>query len=585
MTNERIDRTVDEALGRMTLDEKIGQCLTHSWRGGLITPSVVETITRLHAGGLRIEPFNTESALAGYYGKRQVEEGWEPPPSYFKVAETYFRPLYPGFHITATEYARRLNRLREIAMARPSGVPLHVCTDFEGDFSHDFPWDGINMFPANMGIRAAGGPELAYQVGNAVARQLSAIGVDMIHSPVCDVNIDPDNPEINIRAFSDDPGVFCRYVVQLMKGLEAGGLIATAKHYPGRGDSSVDAHDELPVLRASRERMDEVELAPYRVLIQAGLRAVMSAHNAYPAVDASGLPATLSQRILVGLLREELGFDGVLTTDAMGMGAIVRKWGVPVASAMALKAGCNLILLKFDGELRSQTFFEIKRWVDDGRIAEAELNASVRRVLRMKAEQELFGDGGMVDPEQATPTLRAPEIVSLSRDVARGCVTVLRDREGILPLNEERRVLVVEQMIRPDFVPDNMYYHAHSFNEAMADHSLNLINADSSFSATTEERDFLLGLLDEVDAIVMTNYYWRVTPQNNADLVRAIVERGKPLVVVTDNPYPMGATPEAGTVICTYGVTPQSLKAAAAVVFGKADAPGRWPLENTAMPG
>jgi len=581
MTDEQ---RVDHVLGRMTLDEKIGQCLTHSWRGSLITPSVVETVTKLHAGGLRIEPYTTEATTGMAYGKAIDVKSWRKPRGYFAVPETHFRVKHPGANITATEYARRLNELKRIAMDRPSGVPLHVALDFEGDFSHDFPFDGINMFPANMGIRAAGGPRTAYRVGLAVGRQLAAIGVNMMHSPVADVNVNPANPEINVRSFSDDPQVAARYCVQLMKGLEEGGIIAAAKHFPGRGDSAVDAHDQLPVIEAVRGRIDAVELAPYRAMIAAGLRGVMVAHNAYPALDPDVVPATVSRRIITELLREELGFHGVVTTDAMGMGAIVRRWGVPVASAMALKAGADLVLLKFDNELRSQTFFEVKRWVKEGRLTEAELDEHVRRILAMKMAKGLFEKGGQVDPEQATPALRDPETVRLSREVARRAVSVLRDRRGLLPLGRDRRVMVVEQMIIPEFVPDDMHYHAHSFNEAMLEHSLNLVNLDCDFHATDRERATILGLLGEVDAVVMTNWFWRIMPQNNSDLVAEIAKRRKPLVVVTNNPYPMGSTPKAGTVVCTYSVTPQSLKAAAGVLFGKLKSRGQWPLENYRKP-
>ena len=159
--------------------------------------------------------------------------------------------------------------------------------------------------------------------------------------------------------------------------------------------------------------------------------------------------------------------------------------------------------------------------------------------------------------------------MALSRDVARKAVTVLRDRRGLLPLRRDQRVMVIEQLIIPEFVPNNMHYHAHSFNEAMLEHSLNLVNVDCEFHATEQERATILGLLDKVDAIVMTNWFWRIFPQNNPDLIEAIVKRRKPLVVVTNNPYPMGAAPQAGTVVCTYSVTPQSLKAAAGVVYGK----------------
>jgi beta-N-acetylhexosaminidase len=578
------ERLVDAALGRMTLDEKIGQCLTQSWRGAVITPGVVETITRLHAGGLRIEPYTTEACGRLSYGRKIDTTGFAPPEGYFRPAETYWRIKHPGFHIEAEEYARRLNRLREIAMERPSGVPLHVCTDFEGDFSHDFPFDGINLFPGNMGLRAAGGPERAFEVGRAVARQLAAIGVDLLHSPVLDVNVNPDNPEIGIRAFSDDAAVACEYAVPYLRGLEEGGLVAVAKHFPGRGDSSVDAHDELPLLRADRARLDAVELAPYRACIAAGLRSVMVAHNAYAALDAPDRPASLSKRIVTGVLREELGFDGVVTTDAMGMGAIARRWGVPVASAMALEAGCDLVLLKFDDELRSQTFFEIRRRVLDGRLPEARIDEAVGRILRLKAGQGLFRDGGRVDADRAGGPIRDEAVRGLARRAAEDCLTVLWDRGGLLPVGG-RKILLIEQMIIPEFLPNNQYHHAHSFSEAVLGHTLNAVPMDTAFAATEDETKLALSLAERVEAVVMTNYYWRIIPENNAKLMRALRAAGKPVVVVTNNPYPMGAPRDADAAVCTYGVGPESLQAAARLLFGKAASRGRWPLEHTPAPG
>ena len=586
MNEQAAARLADKVLSRMTLEEKIGQCLTMVWRGSLVTPSIVETITRLHVGGLRIEPIFTESALRHYYGYSTIVKDFRKPRGYFKIAETYFRPKDPAFTITATEYARRLNRLKEIAMNRRVGVPLHCTTDFEGNFSHDFPFDGICMFPANMGLRAAGPPELAYRVGGAIARQLSAIGVNMLHSPVCDVNINPANPEIGIRSFCDDRDVFLKYVMKFWQGLEDGGLIATAKHFPGRGDSTVDAHDVLPVIPAPAKRLRDVELAPYRALIARGLRAVMTAHTAYPALDGSGLPATLSRRILIDLLRNELGFTGVITTDAMGMGAISKRWGVPVACAMALKAGCNLVLPKFEGEQRSQVFFEIKRWVDDGRISERELDERVRAVLVMKARRGLFRDGGVVDAERATTTLREKAIVELSKEAAGKACIVLRDRKALLPLRTTQKVMIVEQVMwRRELVPNDMWLHDHSFNEAMLAHSLNVVNVATENQAALEERRLVLSLLRDVDVVVLTNFYMRSARQDNRMLIRDILRRGKPVVVVTNDPYLTGTPEEVGTVICTFSSTPESRKAAAGIIYGALRPRGSWPLQHTKQPG
>jgi len=572
----------DKVLSKMTVEEKIGQCLTMVFRGSLITPSVIETITRLNVGGLRIEPIFIESAMRKYYDHDTTTENYEKPDGYFKISETYFSPSDPAFNITATEYARRLNKLKEIAMNRPCGVPLHITTDFEGDFSHDFPFDRINIFPANMGIRAAGEPKLAYKVGFAIAKQLSAIGVNMIHSPLCDVNNNSGNPEIGIRSFSDDPEVCCKYLAYFWEGLEDGGLIATAKHFPGRGDSETDAHHVLPVLNVSRERMDKMELAPYRLLIAKGLRAIMIAHSSYPAMDESGKPATLSSKILKDVLRGELGFEGVITTDAMGMGAIATKYGVPTACAMSLKAGCDLVLPKFEGELRSQIFFEIKRWIDEGRLTEEELDDRVRRVLKMKVDQGLFENGGIVEPEKASETLQRSDFIELSHDVASKSIIVLRDNESLLPLSRASRVMVVEQVMpRSELVPNNMYFHNYMFNEAVLGETLNVVNVTTEFCAEQEERQMVLCLSDQVDIILVTNYYTRYWLQNNTDLVKELVKRKKKVVVVTNTPYPSGATTEAGTVICTFGSAPDSVRSCVDVLYGKYKACGTWPLEHT----
>jgi len=576
---DKHEKLVDDVMSGMSVEEKIGTCMTHAWRGSMITPSIVETIEKLHAGALRIEPFGTEGARP-----LPAEQEYEEPEGYFKVAETHFTPRYPAPSITADEYARRLNRLKEIAMNRPSGVPLHVGTDFEGDWSHDFAFDGISMFPASMGITAGEASWLAYVVGRYVAWQLSAIGVDMIHSPVCDVNNNPDNPVINIRSYSDDPQTVATYAVQNMLGLEEGGVISVAKHFPGHGDTGVDSHRALPTVHADRARLDSVELVPFRRMIDAGVRAVMPAHACYPALHDSDLPATLSRVILQDFLRGELGYEGVIVTDAMGMGAISRKWGVPTGCAMALKAGVDILLLKADNETRSRVFFEVKRWVDDGRIAMEELDDRVRRVLMMKAAQGLFENGGIVDPDGAREALRDPETRKGATDAARKAMTVLRDRDNVLPLSRAQKVMIIEQLLPLEFLPNDMYCHPRCLNEAMLGNSLNVVNVDTEFCATDEQQQTIMSLLDEVDAVVMTNHVFRVEPENNTDLVRAIAKSGKPLVVITNSPYPTGATPAAGTVVCTYSMAPPSLRAAADLVYGIASSRGSWPLTTMEKP-
>jgi beta-N-acetylhexosaminidase len=346
------DAFVSKKLAKMSLEEKVGQCLTFTWRGTMLTPSGIEQITRLHCGGLCLEPYALETCKNLYWGNSQLDQNFKKPKDYFAISNTYFSGSTFGISITPEEYTKALNELQKIALKRPAGIPLHLTIDFEGDFKNDYMAGGIRQFPSPMGMAAIGDPKLTYKIGLAIARQLTAIGITQMYSPVCDVNINPRNPEIGIRSFSDDPETCARQAVALLKGFQDGGLAATAKHFPGRGDSGTDAHDVLEVIRASKQRMQDVELYPFKAAIAAGVKAIMTGHSIYPAYDDK-FPTTLSKKILTGLLRDELGFEGVIVSDAIGMAAILKKWPLPQACAMAIKAGVDTILLKADDESRS----------------------------------------------------------------------------------------------------------------------------------------------------------------------------------------------------------------------------------------
>lgn len=577
MSQER-DAFVDQVLERMSLHEKVGQLLTFTWRGALFTPSNIEQITRLHAGGLCLEPYALETSKNLYWGNSQYDPTFQKPADYFNIALTYFDPHGHGVSVTPEELTAALNRAQQIARSRPSGVPLHITLDFEGDFKNDYTAGGIRQFPSPMGLTAIGDPDLTYQVGLTTARQLSAMGVTQMYSPVCDVNINPKNPEIGIRSFGDDPATCAQHVAAIVRGYQDGGIAATAKHYPGRGDSETDAHDVLDKVNASKERMNQVELVPFRAAIAAGAKAVMTAHTIYPAYDAD-LPATLSPRILTGLLREELGFNGVIVSDAIGMAAILKKWPLPRACAMAVKAGVDTILLKADDESRAQCFFGIKMAVESGEIPRQRLDDAVRRLLLMKYDQGLFSKAGSMDPENTRAIARSQATIDFSLEVAKKALLVVRDR-GMLPLKKEHRTLVVEQCIPYEFLGKDLYSHPHVFSEAMTNHSTNLILDDTQFHATDEDVAEALELAKQADLVVMTNYYARIEKRgNNQHLVRALKEAGHRVVVVTNYPYVEGTTREADAVICNFSATPDSLRVAADLLFGTVT-----PSASTKMP-
>jgi beta-N-acetylhexosaminidase len=563
------DAFIGRKLAKMSLEEKIGQVLTFTRRGAMLTPGVVEQITRLQCGGLCLEPYALETCKNLYWGNSQIDQNFKKPADYFTVSNTYFAGGTFGISITPGEYTRDLNRLQKIAMKRPSGIPLHMTIDFEGDFKNDYMSGGIRQFPPPMGMAAIGDVKLTYKIGLTIAKQLSAIGVTQMYSPVCDVNINPKNPEIGVRAFSDDPEVCAKHAVALIKGLQDGGIAATAKHFPGRGDSTTDAHDVLDIIKADKRRMQEVELVPFKAAIAAGVKAVMTGHSVYPAYDDK-YPTTLSEKILTGLLREELGFDGVIVSDAIGMAAILKQWPLPRACALAIKAGCDTILLKADDESRSQCFFGIKRAVESGEISEERINEAVTRLLRMKYDQGLFETAGKMDPRNAQTIASDKHLIDFSWDVAKKALMIMRDDNNMLPLNPEQKTLAIEQRIPYEFVGKDPYHHTHMFCEAMVAHSTNLILTDTAFSAFEEEIAECLELAKQADLVVMTNYYARIVKSgNNQLLVKKLKEAGHKVVVVTNYPYVEGTTKEADVVICNFSGTPDSIRVSTDLLFGK----------------
>jgi beta-N-acetylhexosaminidase len=567
MSTER-DNFVASKLSKMTLEEKCGQVLTFTWRGAYLTPSGFEQLTRLHAGGLCLEPYALETCKNLYWGRSQVDPNFKKPKDWFDIAHTYFDDRSFGVSVTPAELTAALNQLQQIAMKRPSGIPLHITIDMEGDFKNDYASGHVVQFPPPMGITAIGDLDLAYKVANTLGKQMALIGITQFYHPVCDVNINPLNPEIGVRSFGDDPQKCAKFVDATVRGYQDAGIVATVKHFAGRGDSATDAHDTLDVCKGDLKRMKEVELVTFQAGINAGAKALMTAHTIYPAYDKE-FPATLSSKILVDLLRKEMGFKGVVVSDAIGMAAILKKWPLPQACAMAIKAGVDTILLKADDESRSQCFFGIKGAVERGELSEDRLNDAVRRLLCMKYDQGLFEKAGKMDPEKTDINVHSKEVQGFSREVAEKALLVVRDNRKLLPLSKDKKILVIEQIMPYSFLGKDLYSHPHMFCEQMAKHSMNLILDDTGFYASDEDMAEALELAKKADLVVMTNYYARIEKKgNNQRLVKALKAAGHTVIVVTNFPYRKGVTKEADAVVCNFSGSPDSIRAAADLLWG-----------------
>jgi len=586
MSKER-DDFVAAKIAKMSLLEKCGQLLTFTWRGAYLTPSGIEQITRLHAGGLCLEPYALETCKNLYWGRSQIDPNFREPDDYFDIAHTYFDSRGFGVSVTPEELTEALNRLQEIAMNRDSGIPLHITIDMEGDFKNDYTAGRVLQFPPPMGITAIGDVDLAYKIANLMGRQMAAMGVTQFYHPVCDVNINPLNPEIGVRSFGDDPDVCARFIDATVRGYEDAGITATIKHFAGRGDSATDAHDTLDVCRGDKKRMQDVELKAFQAGVDAGASALMTAHTIFPAYDEE-YPATLSKKILTDLLRGEMGFDGIVVSDAIGMAAILKKWPLPQACALAIKAGVDTILLKADDESRSQCLFGIKQAVEAGELSEARVDDAVRRLLSRKYDQGLFEKAGKMDPKETTAIVRSKENIDFSWEVARKALLVVRDDKKLLPLGRDKKILVIEQCIPYEFLGKDLYSHAHMFSEQMTRHSVNLILDDTSFHAEEDEVEEALNLAKEADLVVMTNYYARIEKRgNNTHLVKALKAAGHDVVVVTNFPYRKGTTTAADAVVCNFSGTPDSIRVSADLLFGAVESSPttKMPIDLSAEKG
>jgi len=574
------EKWVDELLGKMTLEHKIGQMMVFGFAGPVITPDIIDMIKKYHVGGLRIcLKFRTQTLL------HDLKPGTKPDNN---ILRSLVHPY--GNHIdyadpshctscTPKEYAEVLNRLRDYALDRDLGIPIHFTIDQEGNGSDDLI-NGQRLFPNPMGLTAAGEPDLAYRVAKAIGMQARALGANMIHSPVVDVNTNPKNPEIGTRAYSDNQDQVIEYALQSLKGFNDTGLIATAKHFPGRGESEADAHWGLPSVNVDKETMYNVHLSPYSALIEAGIPAIMIAQCCYPALGVNDIPASTSAKLIKELLREELKFDGVITTDNMMMGGILQRFEIREAVVRVIEAGNDLVLYRDESAQRPRIINAVLTAVKDGRISEQQIDKSVERILKMRWEMGLVENGGKVKADNAAQPIDDPFVVKTAQEAAEKSVLLLRDDKNILPLNPDQNILLVEQVFPTHRMANNMACHPGMLWEEMSQESPNVGSVEIPNLPTKFDWERVLKRIDEADIIVSTNYYYHKAAASNSALIREIQKTGKPVVVISNNPYEFATPRDLPTVITVFTAGGrENLNAAVRVIYGRLTPTAKIPVQ------
>jgi len=564
---------IQEKIRAMSLDQKVGALLTLGFNGTIITPNIYEYVSKYHCGGLRLTP---SSRVFGSYvdpktGKTIVD---------LKGTEYYYKPGVRPPDLTGEEYKTLLETLKKEAAARPGSLPLHFSFDNEGDFDYaNCSFKGFRFFPKPMGLRATDHIRNAYDVAKAIGRQSRSVGMNVIHSPVLDVNSDPRNPEVNIRAYSDKAEEVSAWAVEACRGFKDARIVATGKHFPGRGDSSVDAHYGIPEIPVDKKTLWDRELLPYRVLIEEGvLPSIMLAHSIYPAIDPDDV-STVSKKLITGLLREEMGFEGIITTDSMTMGSIATRYGVPEACAMSLAAGGDLVLMKAQNDLVPQTFAAVRSYVENGKISETELDAKLTRIFGTKYDYGLFD----LDAKEESPSAVVADesIALLSKRVAEESIVMMKESDGVLPLSREDRFLLVEQVTTKR--SHHLQHPAMLFREALT-FNRKLAFCETGMSLDEKDKDRVEQCIANYDIIVLTCFYDRADPCPTEYYEKLISGNpGKTFILITNTPFDFSIAKRAHVIICTFSVGPDSLKAVVQLLFGELQARGVPPVDYRAV--
>ncbi|HHV58751.1 MAG TPA: glycoside hydrolase family 3 protein [Clostridiaceae bacterium] len=558
---------IKNLISRMTIEQKIGAVVTLGFAGTVIRPHIYEYIHKYHCGGFRLSP--NSRGFGSYVDPKSGK-------TVVKIENTsgYKEGVSAPF-LTGSQYKEILDKLQEEAMSRPLGIPLHFSSDQEGGSSANLYFADTHVFPKPMGIRASGDSRMAYDVAFAVARQCRAIGVNWIHSPTLDININPDNPRTYTRAYSDNAEEVIEYAEQACRGFKDGRIITAAKHFPGAGSSSKDPHYNLLEIDTDRDTLLNRDLLPYKVLIEKGLLpSVMVSHGIYTALDENDV-STVSKKIITGILREEFGFEGVITTDSMTMAGVAARYGVAKACALSLAAGSDLVLMKAENELVDETFATIREFVEQGKITEKELDEKVYRVLNLKYEYGLFTQGNIWH-ETSEEVAKDEKIISLSRLAARRSVIAARNNNAF-PLDKDSKFLVIEQMNGAG--ANDAYWHPGCLYESCLKYSKNAKYLETAYSYDSEDKERIQKMIRDFDTVVMTNFYRRGKRSNTEFIEELLNDKTKKFILIANTPYKLTAPDNAENVIVTLSTGPENMRVVAGVLFGGIEPEGEWPVK------
>lgn len=458
-------------------------------------------------------------------------------------------------------------------MQRLAKTPLLVGSDFERAASMRVR--GGTRFPVSMAFAAAGDPDYSRYEGLIAAREARAVGVHWIFAPVADVNNNPANPVINVRSYGEDPAVVSRHVRAFIEGARSdpkNPVLVTAKHFPGHGDTDVDSHFGLPHLAATRERINEVELKPFREAIAAGVDSIMTAHIEVPALDADRVPATVSPRVLNGLLREELGFENLIVTDSMQMMGLTSQFNNGEAAVRSIAAGADVLLMPPDSEHAIRSVMDA---VLKGRISRKRIDDAAMRVLTAKYRVGVMKKK-LVDLDGIADVFDFPEAAEKAQHISERAVTLVRNEGNVVPLSPQSKAcLIITQQIHISQVGQRMIAE---FRKRVPQAVVAVLDAALPLASL----DAALGDPTACSAIVVESSVTSMSSRLPGELtpfVLKLTEGTTPVVFVSlGNPYLLAGFPKVSAYIAAYSQTVPTEIAVVKALFGEIPITGRLPV-------
>ncbi|MGW4562062.1 glycoside hydrolase family 3 protein [Streptomyces sp. NPDC004561] len=546
------DRGLRALISRMTLEEKVGQLFVMRVYGASATaPDQADIDANLNELGVR-----TAAELIARYRVGGI--------IYFTWAHNTRDPH---------QIADLSNGIQRASLDQPRGLPMLIATDQEHGAVCRVG-KPATLFPGAMAIGAGGSRSDAHTLGRVSGAELRAIGVNQDYSPDADVNVNPANPVIGVRSFGADPEAVAALVAAEVKGYQASRVAATAKHFPGHGDTAVDSHYGFPVITHSRDLWEKLDAVPFRAAIAAGIDSIMTAHIQFPALDDSGDPATLSHPILTGILRGELGYDGVVITDSLGMEGVRTKYGDERVPVLALKAGVDQLL---NPPSIDKAWNAVLKAVQDGELTEARLDESILRILRLKNRLGLFG-GPYVSRAGVDRTVGTKSHLATADRIAERTTTLLVNEDGILPFDRrtERRVLVVGA--DPASPSGTTGPPTGVLAAALTELGFTATAMSTGTAPSAAVVDQAVTAARDADAVVVGTY--NVTAgSSQRTLVERLLATGRPVVTVAvRNPYDVAQFPSVKGCLATYCWTDVELRAAARVIAGRVAPRGKLPV-------